>query len=61
MKSNFIINFSFWIFRFFGGGGGGTKIAISQQVWGVGDCRSSILCGSLWENIVKSVGGREIV
>ena len=57
IKSNFIINWYFWLFMFFlGGGGGGIKITISQKIWGVGDFRSRGLVGRLRGNSGKSSG-----
>ena len=46
---------------FFGGGEGGTKIVISQWIWGVGCCRARGLGGSFLVNIEECVGKKGIV
>ena len=59
VESNFITSYNFVFFL--GGGGGGMKIVISQRIWGVGNYQARILCGSIWRNSGKRVGGRGVI
>ena len=50
---NFIIIFSLFFLVFHGVGGVGGKIAIYQQIWGIGGSGSRILGGSV---VISSLG-----